>query len=128
MPEPTTITVSPASATLQSLGEAVRLAATVEDQDGETMPNVTITWTSRDTRAATVDGNGLVTAAARPRATDRGGRGRSGVEVTVAQRPAEVAVSPLLDTLVALDRCGWRPAPLREYPGVSDGVRRQWAT
>ena len=104
-PEPTTIKVSPASATLQSLGDTVQLAATVEDQDGETMPNVTITWTSRDTRAATVDGNGLVTAAGNGTATVEAAAGAAvgAAEVTVAQRPAEVAVSPLADTLVALD-------------------------
>ncbi len=104
-PEPTTITVTPASATLQSLGETVQLTATVEDQDGETMRNVMITWTSRDTRAATVDGNGLVTAAGNGTATMEAAAGAAvgAAEVTVAQRPAEVAVSPLVDTLVALD-------------------------
>ena len=35
-PVPSTITISPASATLRSLGETVQLAAAVEDQNGWT--------------------------------------------------------------------------------------------
>ena len=104
-PEPTTIAISPASAALQSIGETVQLTATVEDQEGETMRDVTITWTSRDTRAATVDGNGLVTAAGNGAVTVEASAGAAAgaAEVTVAQRPAEVTLSPPADTLVALD-------------------------
>ena len=36
-PVPTTIAISPASATLHSLGETVQLTATVEDQYGQAM-------------------------------------------------------------------------------------------
>ena len=66
---PTTIVVSPAAATLQSLGETVQLAATVRDQNGQAMAGVSIWWTSGDPAVATVDASGLVTAVANGAAT-----------------------------------------------------------
>ena len=59
---PSTITISPASATLLRLGETVQLTATVRDADGRTLSNVNVDWTTRDERVATVDPTGLVTA------------------------------------------------------------------
>ena len=102
-PVPTTITISPTSATLQSLGETVRLAATVQDQNGQTMSSATVTWASGDPSVATVDASGLVTAVANGTATvtATAGSASGSVAVTVQQAVAEVVVEPATDTLLA---------------------------
>ena len=103
-PVPTTITISPETATLESVGETVQLAATVHDQHGAVMTGVAVNWSSRDPSVVTVSSGGLVTAE---------GNGTTAVEasagdavasaaMTTKQRPAEVRVSPSAETLVAL--------------------------
>ena len=59
---PSTITISPASATLLRLGETVQLTATVRDADERILSNVKVDWTTWDERVAAVDRTGLVTA------------------------------------------------------------------
>ena len=102
-PVPTTITISPGSATLQSLGETVRLAATVQDQNGQTMSGATVAWASGDPSVATVDPSGLVTAVANGTAsvTATAGSVSASAAVTVEQAVAEVVVEPATDTLLA---------------------------
>lgn len=94
--EPNTITISPASVALESLGDTARLTASVRDRDGRTMPGVTVTWVAGDATVATVDASGLVTATgngvATVEASVEGVAGSS--EVTVAQRVANARVSP----------------------------------
>ena len=89
---PTTITISPAAATLVSLGETVRLIATVRDQHGHTMTGITVTWGSSDASVARVNSDGLVTAvrngAAIATATVAGIS--AGADITVEQRPARL--------------------------------------
>lgn len=60
-PEVTSVTVSPASATLDFLGGSVQFSAQVKDQDGNTMSGVTVVWSSSDPSVATVDASGLAT-------------------------------------------------------------------
>jgi hypothetical protein len=55
--------VTPALATLL-VGDTVRLAATVRDQNGRVMAGRTIAWSSANTAVATVANDGLVTAVA----------------------------------------------------------------
>ena len=103
-PVPATITISPRAATLQSLTETVQLTATVQDQNGQAMTGVTITWASRGNQVAAVDNSGLVTAAGNGMAIIEASAGTTvgTAEVTVEQQPAEVRVSPATDSLVAL--------------------------
>lgn len=103
VPVPTTIAVSPSSAMLESLGETVQLTATVKDQDGQTMPDVTVTWTSGNESAATVNSAGLVTATGNGAATMEASVEdvEGTAQVTVEQRPAEVLVSPEAETLLS---------------------------
>ena len=61
-PVPTSIILSPASATFQSFAEITAFTATVLDQHGDAMPNVSVTWTVRDQSVATVGSGGIVTA------------------------------------------------------------------
>ena len=46
---PTTVLVSPEAAELETLHRTVRLTATVTDQNGATMDNASVTWSSEDT-------------------------------------------------------------------------------
>ena len=102
-PVATTLTVSPASATLSALGETARLTADVRDQNGQVMAGVTVAWASSDASVAGVDASGLVTAAANGSVTVTATSGSvSGTAtVTVAQVVSVVEVSPASDTLVA---------------------------
>jgi len=89
---PTTVTISPETVTLQSLGETVRLTATVRDQRGRDVTGVTITWASSDASVASVSSDGLVAAAGNGTATVTGAVGSlsADADVTVEQRPARL--------------------------------------
>ena len=66
-PEPalaTTVTVSPGTAELAAFGATLQLSAEVREQNGNVMTSVGVSWSSGDATIATVDGSGLVTAAA----------------------------------------------------------------
>lgn len=58
---PVSITITPSSATLASLGQLVAMAATVRDAAGATVA-ATPAWTARDPSIATVDASGVVRA------------------------------------------------------------------
>jgi len=102
-PVPTTVSISPTSAAFRSIGESVRMIATVSDQYGQAMANVTVTWNSSDTAVATVT-RGLVTAVGNGSATVTATTGSvtASVGVAVDQLVAVLAVSPTAHTLVAI--------------------------
>ena len=56
------IAVTPATVNLTSMGQTVKLQATVLDADSQAISGSTINWTSTDPSVATVDSDGLVTA------------------------------------------------------------------
>ena len=89
---PTTITISPATATLLSLGQTVQLTATVRDQNGQGMAGVTVAWASSDASVARVTTDGLVAAAANGTATVTATVGgiSDGADITVEQQPARL--------------------------------------
>ena len=108
VPEPTTITVSPATAELVALDATVQLSAEVKDQDGQLMAGATVTWASSATAVATVSASGLVTAVANGTATiaATSEEASGSATVTVAQVvssvtavPAEASFAALGDTL-----------------------------
>lgn len=77
---------------LESLGEMVRLTATVRDQHGRTMAGASVTWASSDASVAGVTSAGVVTAAGNGNTTVTGTAGEvSGTaDVTVEQQPARL--------------------------------------
>ena len=99
-PEPTTITISPSSATLLSIDATVQLSAVVHDQNGQVMPEIAIRWASSEPSVAATKTSGMVTAARNGRATAiaRAGEVLATAEVTVEQEVAGVSVSPSADT------------------------------
>ena len=104
-PRATTVTVSPATARLAALGATVQLRAEVRDQNGNVMAGAAVAWSGGDATVATVDGSGLVTAAANGTATITATAGSASgtATVTVAQEVGAVAVSPAEATIAALD-------------------------
>ena len=104
-PRATTVTVTPLTAGLAALEATVQLTAEVRDQYGDVMANASVSWSSSDVSVATVDGSGLVTAAANGAATitATSGQASGAASVEVAQVVTEVAVTPEADTLVEAD-------------------------
>ena len=104
-PRPTTVTVTPATASLTALGATVQLVAEVRDQNGQVMAGAAVAWASRDPSVATVAPAGLVTAAANGTATITATAGSASgtATVTVAQEVSTVTVSPEADTVMVAD-------------------------
>ena len=101
---PTTITVSPASVTLQSLGDTVRMTATVKDQYGQTIPDMAVTWSSSDPAVGNVDvASGLVRAVANGSVTITATAWSvsGSAAVTVDQAAAEILLDRATDTISA---------------------------
>lgn len=93
---PSSVTVSPTSATLRSLDETVQLTAIVRDQNGRTMSNAAVGWASGDPSIAIVSAGGLVTATENgdTRVTASSGTAAGSAEVTVRQQVSSLVVSP----------------------------------
>ncbi len=99
------VAVSPSSASVVT-GAAQQLTATTTDSSNNVLTGRTVTWSSDNTAAATVDANGLVTAVAAGTATITAtSEGKSGTAtITVTPLPAPVAsvtVAPTSANVVA---------------------------
>ena len=93
-PVATSVSISPTtSLNLTSLNQTTQLSAAVLDQHGDTIPNLTFTWSSNNTAVATVSSLGLVTAKGAGTAvvTATSGAVHGDVNVTVSQVPAAIA-------------------------------------
>ncbi|MEJ7809014.1 MAG: Ig-like domain-containing protein [Gemmatimonadaceae bacterium] len=90
------VTVTPATARLNSLGASVRLQAQATDVAGNVVPGTAFTWSSLATTIATVDATGLVTSLANGSArivATAGGKADT-TTITVQQVVATIAVTP----------------------------------
>ena len=88
-PVVTTVTVSPPSASVVA-GSTVTLQATVKDQNGNVMTGQTVTWSSNNLAAATVNGGvvtGVAAGSATITATSSGKSGTSAITVTAPPPP-----------------------------------------
>lgn len=103
-PTATRIAITPASATLNVIGQTVQLSAQVFDQDDNAMTGAVVTWTSGDAAVASVSTTGLVTAlkSGTARITARSGGAAQGVEVKVTLSPASIAIEPTAAILTAI--------------------------
>lgn len=95
-PVPTTLSIAPDSVMFTALGDTVRLAVEVRDQNGQAMSGAPVSWTSTDPSVASVTASGLVRAVAQGSATitARAGAASGTAGVAVRQEIAGVAVSP----------------------------------
>lgn len=98
------VEVSPDAHTFSALGDSMRLAAAPFDANDNAVEDATITWSSEDEAVATVDSNGLVTAAGNGAAniTAQAGAASGAAAVTVSQVIVEMDVVPAARTLFSL--------------------------
>ncbi|MFN0179585.1 MAG: Ig-like domain-containing protein [Gemmatimonadales bacterium] len=105
---PARITITELPDTLRSLGETVRLAATVTDAGGHPIEDPNIQWESAAPTIASIDVDGTVTALANGQAAIRASSppAGAGAIVTVRQRavggslePADTTVTAIADTV-----------------------------
>ncbi|MDE2763494.1 MAG: Ig-like domain-containing protein [Gemmatimonadota bacterium] len=103
-PQATTVTITPASATLTALEAGILLTAGVQDQRGETMPGVHVAWVSSDESVVTVR-EGLVTAKGNGAATVTASTGSLAASalVTVDQVVTDLSLSPTLHMIEAIE-------------------------
>lgn len=131
-PVATSITVAPSSHTLASIGATVQLAATVRDQNNNTMTGQTVNWTSSNTAVATVSGNGLVTAVSNgtTQITARAGNASGTANITVAEPvPTRIAVTPSSQTLEAIGATVQLRATVRDQRNnVMSGQTITWSS
>jgi len=92
------VSISPTSASISSIGATTQLSASARNSAGTTVPGTTFTWTTANSSVATVSSAGVVTAVANGTATvtaTASGSARSGTAaITVAQTASTVTVSP----------------------------------
>jgi len=88
-PVATSITISPSTVTL-AINETERFNATVLDQRGREMINVTVTWTSSNTTVGSIDADGIFTALAVGTTNVTASAGNISAEATVTVNDSEV--------------------------------------
>jgi uncharacterized protein YjdB len=104
-PVVTTVTVAPTSASIVA-GATTTLQATVKDQNGNVMTGQTVTWSTNNPAAASVNSSGVVTGVAAGSATitatSSGKSGTSSITVTAAPLVVTtVTVAPTSASIVA---------------------------
>jgi hypothetical protein len=89
---PADIALNPASVSFTAVGETEQLTATVTDQDGNTLNDVSITWSTTDPGVATVSSSGAVTATGSGSAqiSAQAGSANASAQVTVSQTPTQM--------------------------------------
>ncbi|TMC67764.1 MAG: Ig domain-containing protein, partial [Chloroflexi bacterium] len=101
-----TLVVTPATATLSTLGATQQFRAEARDQHGAVVPGVAFTWASGKPSVATIDGTGLATAAGYGlttiTATTGSVSGSATLTVDLASTVATVVVTPSAATLRVL--------------------------
>jgi len=97
------IVITPATTTLTAVGTTQQFTATARDSQGNTIGQVTFTWTSANTGVATVNNSGLVTArgGGETQITARASGVSGSATVTVSQTADAVVVTPETATIDA---------------------------
>ena len=120
------VTVSPATATLSSPGDTVRLAAEALDSQGNAVAGAAFSWASSDGSIVTVDAGGLVTAVGGGTASVTAREGSSGLSATALLVVADEPRDALLQLYDAMGGYGWihrgnwrTEAPLDTWYGVT---------
>lgn len=100
-----TIGVTPATATITSLGGSQQFSATPRDQNGQPISNLAVQWSSSTPAVAAVDPTtGLVTAVSNgtTEISARTGNVTGTAQLTVAQVAATIGVTPATATITSL--------------------------
>jgi uncharacterized protein YjdB len=134
-PVVTTVTVSPASASVGAGGTAT-LQATVKDQNGNAMTGQTVTWSTNNAAAATVNSSGVVTGVTAGSATitalSSGVSGTSAITVTAGPPPppvvTTVTVAPTSASVVAGATTTLQATVKDQNGNVMTGQTVTWST
>ena len=129
-PQPATVTVTPATATLTALDDTVQLTARVRDQYGETMTGISVAWSSGNTQVASVDAAGLATAVGNGAATITATAGTvSGTaKVTVEQVLSSISISAAADSMVHGDTLRFTAEGADANGHAMEGIDFTWAS
>ena len=129
-PRPTTVTVTPATVELNALGATEQLRAEVRDQNGQVMAGAAVTWGSSDLLVATVDAQGLVTAAGNGTATitATAGSASGSALAKVMQSAGSVIVSPPADTIAPGDTVRLVAEAFDQHSHPAAGVVFSWSS
>ena len=104
---PTSIEITPSSATLNSIDQTVQLAPVVLDENGSEIADASVTWKSGAVDVATVSDQGLVTAVNNGSAviTAQSGSLSASASITVSQTPVRIVIElpPLGGQLMQTD-------------------------
>lgn len=89
---PTTVTLNLTSVSLTALGATQQLTATVADQNGRTIADAVVTWTTNNSAVASVSATGVVTGVGvgAAQVTATAGAATASASVTVTQVPAQL--------------------------------------
>ena len=101
---PAQISLTPDAAMFVSIGDTVRLGAEAVDANGNAVADLSLTWASEDDAVATVDAEGLVTAAGNGSAnvTASAGTASGAAAITVSQVIVALDVMPAAANLFSL--------------------------
>ena len=111
-----TMAITPFTATLNAIGQAVQLTATVRDANNNLIPGATVTWRSNNSAVVSVNSSGLVTARGSGSAiitATSGGQSATAV-ITVSQVSATMAITPSTATLNAIGQTVQLTATVRD--------------
>ncbi len=130
VPVPAAVLVTPASVTMEAIGDTVRFTADVRDQTGQPMTRAQVNWLSDDRFVASVNVFGKATAAGNGTATitARVESVSGTAAVTVEQRVAAVTVSPDSSVLVVGEKLPLEAAILDANGHAVDGAPVAWAS
>ena len=105
MQEPSSITLSSSTIVLTAIGQRIRIAATVLDQDSKVIADATVFFRSGNVSIATVSDQGVVTAVSMgsTQITVSSGYATASATVSVEQEAGSIVVTP---TSATLDRVG----------------------
>ena len=131
-PAPSSVTVTPASATLTAIGQTIQLNAGVVDRNGKAITGASVTWTSSNATVASVGPTGLITAhkvgSATITATSSGVSGQAIVKVETPVVTGIILTTP--DTLfTALGQTKRINASVRDQVGRPlSGIDLTWSS
>ena len=99
------INISPSAATLPAIGATMQLSATVKDEKNQLVPDATVNWSSSKHTVVSVSASGLITARGNGTAiitATTSGKASDTAEITVAQEPGPINITPASATLPAI--------------------------
>ena len=99
------ITITPDSAMLTSVGEMVQLEAVVYDSEGAAIPDAAIAWSNNDPSIATVDADGRVTAVSNgmTQITATSGGVSASARIVVDQETGSIIITPASAMLASIE-------------------------